>query len=84
MEWSQCSTTCGRGTRERIKKCVEGEEDGYICDKVKDKTHEVEKCEDWPPFEKEKCPSEQKKKNTSWIFKKIILIESSILKDAVF
>lgn len=58
MEWSQCSTTCGRGTRERIKKCVEGEDDGYICDKVKDKTHEVEKCEDWSPFQKDECPSE--------------------------
>ncbi|KAG8201660.1 hypothetical protein JTE90_012726 [Oedothorax gibbosus] len=55
-EWSACSTTCGRGTRERVKKCVNGEDDGYKCDKVEKKTHQVEECTEWEPFQRSKCP----------------------------
>ncbi|GIY33121.1 hemicentin-1 [Caerostris extrusa] len=52
-----CSTTCGKGTRERVKKCVNGEDDGYKCDKIKDKSHKVEECKEWSPFQRDKCPS---------------------------
>ncbi|GFR05586.1 hemicentin-1, partial [Trichonephila clavata] len=55
-EWSQCSTTCGQGTRERVKKCVNGEDDGYHCDKVEDKSYQVEDCHEWSPFQRDKCP----------------------------
>ncbi|KFM61234.1 Hemicentin-1, partial [Stegodyphus mimosarum] len=64
--WSECSTTCGLGTRERVKKCVNGEDDGYKCDKVKDKSHEVEKCKQWSPFVKEQCPDPCEKKSDEY------------------
>ncbi|XP_054724738.1 adhesion G-protein coupled receptor G6-like [Uloborus diversus] len=56
-EWSPCSTTCGKGKRERVKKCVNGDENGYQCEKIKEKSHEVEECKEWSPFIKEECPS---------------------------
>ncbi|XP_055939758.1 adhesion G-protein coupled receptor D1-like isoform X2 [Argiope bruennichi] len=55
--WSECSTTCGEGTRSREKKCVKGEDDGYKCDKVEDKSYQVEKCHEWSPFQRDKCPN---------------------------